>query len=75
MPRIKSPGARLRVMDLSLVVEADNFTSSTALREAMAKTTRKARVDLMRQSALATYGTGLINKRSLRGDKEIHLQA
>ena len=37
LPKVKSPSARLRVMDLSLVVEADNFTSSTALREACQK--------------------------------------
>jgi hypothetical protein len=66
MPRIKSASARLRVLDLSLAVEADNFSSSTAMREATASATRKTRVEWLKHAALAAYGTGLINKRSLQ---------
>jgi len=70
LPKVKSPSARLRVLDLSLMVEADNFTSSTALRESMSEASRKTRVDWLEQAALAAYGTGLINKRSLEATKQ-----
>ncbi|HEC05267.1 MAG TPA: hypothetical protein ENJ12_00310, partial [Thiolapillus brandeum] len=65
LPRIHSHSARLRVLDLSLAVEADNFRQGTALRKAMKKATRQHRISWIRQAATAAYGTGLINKRSL----------
>ena len=65
LPRIHSPSARLRVLDLSLAAEAENFRQGTRLRQALGRATRAHQVNWIRQSALAAYGTGLINKRSL----------
>ncbi len=64
LPKVKSPGARLSLLDLSLSIEADNFKSSTQLRENLPKMTRKQRVSLLQEAALASYGTGVINYRS-----------
>lgn len=64
MPRIKSASARLRILDLSLSVEAVNFKASTELRQGMDKLNRKDRVKLLEKIALSAYGTGVINKRS-----------
>ena len=64
MPKIKSPGARLRVIDLTLKVEALNFKASTELRKDMDKLSRIDRIKLLQHIALAAYGTGVINKRS-----------
>ncbi len=64
MPRIKSSSARLRVLDLSLEVEAVNFKASTELRKNKDKLSRKDRVKLLEKIALSAYGTGVINKRS-----------
>ena len=66
LPRIHSAGARLRVLDLSLAVEAENFNASTELRGILNHTTRSHRLDWMKQAAVAAYGTGLLNKRSLQ---------
>jgi len=63
LPRIKSPAARLRVLDLSLRVEADNFRLSSALRGALAKTTRAGVLLALASSVEAAYGTGMINAR------------
>ena len=65
LPKIHSHSARLRVLDLSLVAEAENFRQGTALRKALHRATRAHQIDWIRQAATAAYGTGLINKRSL----------
>jgi hypothetical protein len=66
LPRVHSHSARLRVMDLSLAVEAENFRQGTVLRKAMHNATRQHRINWIKQSATAAYGIGLINKRSLQ---------
>jgi len=63
--KVRSPSARLRVLDLSLAVEAANFRASTELRKAMGQASRAQRVEWLAQAAEAAYGSGVINKRSL----------
>ena len=63
LPKVGPPAARLRVLDLSLAVEAENFRASTELRTAVAKDTRAADVLLLASAVDAAYGTGLIDAR------------
>ena len=64
LPKVISPNARLQLLDLSLQIEAAHFTSSTQIRRNLAQMTRKQRISLLQASALAAYGTGVINSRS-----------
>jgi hypothetical protein len=66
MTKIKSPGARLSILDLSLRIETVNFKISTELRNNIQQMNRKQRLNLLKQSALAAYGAGVINKRSFQ---------
>ncbi len=63
MPRIKSPSARLGVMDISLVVEAENFRASAELREQLPQASRHQRLAMLHAAIDAAYGTGAINRR------------
>ena len=63
MPRIKSASARLSVLDLSLVVEAENFRASAELREQLPQASRHQRVEWLHAAVDAAYGTGAINQR------------
>jgi hypothetical protein len=65
LTKVKSPSARLRVLDLSLAVEAANFRASTELRNIMPQASRAQRVVWLAQAAEAAYGSGVINERSL----------
>jgi hypothetical protein len=64
LPKVNNPSARLSLLDLSLSIEAVNFQNSTILRENLSKMTRKQRINLLNDSVLAAYGTGVINARS-----------
>jgi len=61
--RIHQPAARLRALDLSLLVEGENFRASIELRKGLAATTRAQRLHLLAAAADAAYGTGLLNPR------------
>jgi hypothetical protein len=63
MPKIKSASARLSVLDLSLVVEAENFRASAELREQLPQASRQQRVEWLQAAVDAAYGTGAINQR------------
>jgi len=63
LPRVKSPAARLAVLDLSLAVEAENFRLASILRSTANKTTRAGHVLILSSGVEAAYGTGLINAR------------
>jgi hypothetical protein len=63
LPRIKSASARLRIIDLSLDVETENFSTSAELREQLPKTTRHQLVVWLKAAVDAAYGTGAINPR------------
>jgi len=63
LPRVKSPAARLQVLDLSLAVEAENFRLSTQLRPTMEGLTREAVILALSSGVEAAYGTGMLNAR------------
>jgi len=63
LPRIKSSSARLSVLDISLVVEAENFRASAELREQLPQASRHQRVAMLHAAIDAAYGTGAINRR------------
>ena len=66
LPRIHNSSARLRILDLSLAVEAVNFRASTQLRSELQRANRRTRLDWLQNAVLAAYGTGKINQRSSR---------
>ena len=68
LPRIKSAAARLRVLDLGLDVETENFSASAELREQLPKASRHQHIIWLKAAVDAAYGTGAIN---LRGRKEL----
>ena len=63
LPRIKSASARLRVIDLSLDVETDNFSASAGLRGQLPNATRQQHFAWLKAAVEAAYGTGAINPR------------
>jgi hypothetical protein len=63
LPKVTPPSARLRVLDLSLAVEAENFRASAELRKDIGNAARNANVMLLASGAEAAYGTGMINAR------------
>ncbi len=63
MPRIRSASARLSVLDLSLVVEAENFRAGAELRAQLPGSSRHERVAWLQAAIDASYGTGAINAR------------
>ncbi|MEN8106779.1 MAG: PEP/pyruvate-binding domain-containing protein [Pseudomonadota bacterium] len=66
LPRINQAAARLRVLDLGLAVEADNFRAASQLREQLPQATRQQRVAWLSAATEAAYGTGVINQRGRR---------
>jgi hypothetical protein len=66
LPRINTPGARLRVLDLSLTVEAENFSAGTRLRQHLRQASREERIEWLDAAVTAAYGTGFINRRGYR---------
>jgi len=64
--KIRSASARLRILDLSLRIEAENFRASTELRQRLSQATRHERVAWLRSGIAAAYGTGVINGRGYR---------
>ena len=65
LPNIQNVNVRLRILDLSLAVETANFKASTQLKSMMEKASRQERLSWLQDAALAAYGTGYINLRSL----------
>ena len=63
MAKVKSPSARLRVLDLTRQIEGENFRSSAELRESLGTMTRHQRAGLLAAAADAIYGTGYIKAR------------
>ena len=63
LPKVDSPAARLRVLDLSLAAEAENFRAAAELRTAAARAPRGADVLVLAAGVEAAYGTGTINGR------------
>jgi hypothetical protein len=65
LSKVASPQARLRILDLSLAVEAENFRASAELRRASTRTPRSEHVLLLASGVEAAYGTGVLNGREL----------
>jgi hypothetical protein len=69
LPRVGAPAARLRVIDLSLAVEAEAFRAGSELRDEVAGMTRFERIALLVAAGDAAYGTGHMNGR-LHGEQK-----
>ena len=65
LPNIHDLPVRLRILDLSLAVETANFKASTQLKSTLEKASRQERIFWLQNAALAAYGIGYINLRSL----------
>jgi type IV secretory pathway VirB2 component (pilin) len=63
LPKIQPPAARLRLLDLSLAVEAENFGISARVRPDLARASRASALLLLAAAADAAYGTGMVNAR------------
>lgn len=63
LPRASGNSARLEILDLSLVVESDNFRTSVKLREMLSRATRHQRLQWLAAAIDAAYGTGTVNAR------------
>ena len=63
MSRIRSAGARLRVLDLTLRLEDEHFRAGAELRRSLDGMTRKQRLALLGQASEAAYGIGLVKAR------------
>ena len=63
MPRIKSPSARLRILDLTLRSKRTTSAASAELREKLDAMHRDQRAALLGAAADAIYGTGCIKAR------------
>ncbi len=67
LPRVSTPSARLRLLDLSLAVETEAFRAGAELREPLRTMTRAERLSFLGAAGAAAYGTGHLNGR-LRGE-------
>jgi hypothetical protein len=67
LPKVQQPAARLRVIDLSLAVEAENFRASAEARKAATSAPRGSAIALLGAAVEAAYGTGMLNARE-RGE-------
>jgi hypothetical protein len=63
MPRIRSAGARLRVLDLTLRLEDEHFRAGAELRKTLDGMTRAQRLALLGHASEAAYGIGLVKAR------------
>jgi hypothetical protein len=63
LPAVKSSALRLRVLDLSLLAEAEHFRAAADLRSAGGTPSRAATIDQLQAGADAAYGTGLMSPR------------
>ena len=66
LPRIRSALVRVDILDLSLAVEAANFSASVELREQLPRASRIQRVAWLHSAIDAAYGAGVINQRGRR---------
>ncbi len=67
---LSSSDDRLKLLELSLQVEAENFKASTELRQYLASSSRTQRIEYLHSALQASYGVGLLNKRLLIASTE-----
>ncbi|MEX2482619.1 MAG: PEP/pyruvate-binding domain-containing protein [Gammaproteobacteria bacterium] len=63
LPEISDASLRLRLLDTSLLIEAEHFVAASTLVEELASTDRAGRLELLQASVEALYGTGLVSAR------------
>ena len=63
LPRLGDAGLRLRALDAGLLVEAEHFVAASAVVDGLTPLDRTGRIDLLRASVDALYGTGLVSAR------------
>jgi hypothetical protein len=63
LPDVRLASQRLRVLDLSLLAEAEHFRAAAELRAAAGTATRAATIGHLQAGADAAYGTGLMGRR------------
>jgi len=62
-PYLTTPAQRLDVLDASLALERDVFIAGTALRKSLAEQSRRQRIELLKDSMMALYGSGELSAR------------
>lgn len=63
LPRLGDASLRLRALDAGLLVEAEHFVAASAVVDQLGPLDRAGRIALLRASADALYGTGLLSAR------------
>ncbi len=63
LPKLDAGAARLRLLDVSLAAEAENFRAAAELRAGTAKRSRADDLRLLAAGIEAAYGSGTINAR------------
>ena len=63
--RADTPELRIMILDTSLALDTEHFSAATELRDPFEQATRAQRIEWLKQSANAIYGSGLISKRQL----------
>jgi len=63
LPKLPQASARLRVLDLSLAVEAEHFRAASELRAATERVPRATDIALLGGAVEAAYGAGMVNGR------------
>ncbi|WP_096085145.1 PEP/pyruvate-binding domain-containing protein [Agaribacterium haliotis] len=68
--KVSSSESRLALLDLSLNIENEHLKAASRLRAEIKRGQRQQLLSYMQASLLASYGTGLINERSLQAAQE-----
>src|SRR5690606_21415427 len=63
VPAIDDANLRLRLLDTSLLIEAEHFAAASTLIDELATIDRAGRIGLLQSSVDALYGTGLASAR------------
>ncbi|MCM5570085.1 hypothetical protein M6I34_06160 [Burkholderiaceae bacterium FT117] len=63
LPGLGAPAARLKLLDLSLAVELENFRAATEMARELPSTSRQDGLRLLSAAADAAYGTGMLRAR------------
>jgi len=67
VPKVTTPEDRLRLLETSLELEDDTYTTGTKLLADIGKANRRQRLAWLRDNAYALYGVGFISRRHVAG--------
>ncbi|WP_126452962.1 PEP/pyruvate-binding domain-containing protein [Sulfuriflexus mobilis] len=70
-PYLTSPVQWLDTLDVSLALEREVFTAGAALREGLGKQSRRQRIVLLKDVAMALYGSGEISSRQWQSVSDV----